>query len=673
MPFWNYRRRAWRRRPYRRWGFRKTIRKRFRRRQRRRRRHFTVRKKKLRFLHLKEWQPNRILKCAISGLLPLYMTTNNTISNNLRQYEDEIAPHWVPNGGGYSITAFTLAALYQQFQRGRCWWTNSNIDLPLIRFTGAKLTCFRSESSDYFVTTHNCYPMLPSMETYNSTHPTIMQLNRKHRTIKCKKHNTKGKPYKIIRVSPPAQLTNRWYFQKDLANEPLFLLFATGTSLDRWYMGSTSISTSTGFSGLNPSIFHFHNWQQQTTTGYHPKEQLYLFSYQQSTPKITNINQIVIQNIIYLGATGLNTPGQSIADYMKTHTQDWSTAWDGYFSQSGYWGNLFIPFYFSKQTGPLIYSAKHPKDLKLSYTQKTDTLKDTDFKFFTDPLYINYRYNPFPDDGIGNQIYLIDIKSLSNTWDPPPDKELHNDNLPLWLGFWGFIDFHKNNPGTHDIDSNKIIVFKTKHITPHTDVVIPIDQDFLLGRSPYRPDNIIIPADATHWYPKTYWQHKSINDICQTGPGTLKLPSNVSAEGHIKFKLYFKLGGCAIPIKQIKDPDTQPVFPTPNNMLQTTSLQSPETPIEHYLYSFDWRRQIITPSAAERITSNIQSEKPFVSTTGLNLFNIQRPPQQSPQTSDSETEEKEKETLQLLINKLHRKQQRFRQQILQLLTSQNIE
>lgn len=601
------------------------------------------------------------------------MTTRDTISNNLRQYEDYIAPHGVPNGGGYSITCFTLGALYQLFERGRCWWTSSNADLPLIRYTGAKFTLYRSESSDYIVTTHNCYPMQPTIETYNSIQPTIMQLNRKHKIVKCKRHNKLTRPYKILRSRPPSQFINKWYFQKDIVDEPLLMLFCTSCSLDRWYLGSTSISTSTGFTGLNPDIFHYHNWQQQTTQGYHPKDGLYMFSVQQSTVIPKKIQDINIVNIIYLGATGTLSQGTTIGDYEKAHRQSsFTQTLSNYFSQHGYWGNIFTPFYLSKNTSTLIYSFKHPRDWYTKYTSNTDKLKPEDFNFFTSPLLVNYRYNPFPDDGIQNQIYLKSIKDLSPSWDAPPDKHLNNNNLPLWLGLWGLLDFHKNTPDTQDIDTNYIIVLKTKHITPQTSVIIPIDQDFLEGQSPYRKPPPI-PADQNHWYPKTYWQHRTLNDICQTGPGVLKLPSNVSAEAHVRFKLYFKLGGCAQPLKQIKDPELQPTFPTPNNMLRSTSLQSPETPIQHYLYNFDWRRHFLTQAATERITKYISPKKTFPTSTGLNLFNFQRPPQESPETSDEETTEKEKQALQQLIIKHHRKQQRFRQQILQLLTSQNIE
>ncbi len=322
---------------------------------------------------------------------------------------------------------------------------------------------------------------------------------------------------------------------------------------------------------------------------------------------------------------------------------------------------IFTPFYLSKNTSTLIYSFRHPRDWYTKYTSNTDKLKPEDFNFFTSPLLVNYRYNPFPDDGIQNQIYLKSIKDLSPSWDPPPDKHLNNNNLPLWLGLWGLLDFHKNTPDTQDIDTNYIIVLKTKHITPQTSVIIPIDQDFLEGQSPYRKPPPI-PADQNHWYPKTYWQHRTLNDICQTGPGVLKLPSNVSAEAHVRFKLYFKLGGCAQPLKQIKDPELQPTFPTPNNMLRSTSLQSPETPIQHYLYNFDWRRHFLTQAATARI-KEIETHDECLFTDGAETstdFKIQATPQ------TEETPQTQKETLLLQLQQLERFNNELQQRLLKL-------
>ncbi len=79
-----------------------------------------------------------------------------------------------------------------------------------------------------------------------------------------------------------------------------------------------------------------------------------------------------------------------------------------------------------------------------------------------------------------------------------------------------------------------------------------------------------------------------------TGPNTIKLPDNISCEAHMKYKFIFKIGGEPAPMSILVDPQNQPNNTFPNNLLQTTSLQNPTTPVEHFLWRFDERRGQIT-------------------------------------------------------------------------------
>lgn len=599
-------------------------------------------------------------------MLPIYITTPFRLANNLRLYEDAIAPHLVPSMGGFSITVFTLNALFQMFQKGRCWWTQSNNELPLIRYTGASLKLYPSESSDYIVNYHKCFPMRPTIETYNSTQPTIMQLSRKHKIIKCKKHNYRQKPYKKLRITPPAQLTNKWFFQKELADTPLFMLMATGMSLDRFFMASNAQSTTIGFRGLNPDLWKYHNFYQTTTSGYHPDNSLYFYSYQQSTPpqQYTKVTEIKIGNLIFLGNTNSNTPGTTIQD--TDHS--WKTAINTYFNDYGRWGNIFIPLYLTSPLTRIITSTSHPRDIitETNYSTKDTTLKEEHFKFLTKPLLRNYRYNPLQDTGINNKLYMVSITDFSYDWNPPRDLELQNNNLPQWIANWGFIDFMKLLKKDEIIDTQKLIVLQTRFINPQDPFIIPIDEDFLSGYSPFRKE--ITAADKLNWHPKVAFQYKSIAEICMSGPGTLKLPPNTSAEGHIHYTLYFKLGGCAEAIKTIDNPSLQPEFPIPGNLPQSTSLQSPETPIENYFYSFDWRRQFLTEKAAQRISKYQTPETSIIPPTGLNLFNPTIPHESSSE-GETETPEEETQTLKQLLKLFRLRQQQYKQQILRLMSN----
>nr|UGV37458.1 MAG: ORF1 [TTV-like mini virus] len=658
-------RRAWRRR------FRAPIRRRLWRRKYYHRRRFYKRvrpRKKLLYLPVKQYQPRYIRKLMIKGIIPLYCTTSARISNNIRLYEDVPAPHYVPSLGGFSITTFSLEAFYELFQRGRCWWTQSNDELQLIRYTGASLKLFRSESSDYIATYHLCPQMEPTIETYNATQPMIQLLNKNHKIVQCKKHNYKRKPYTKIKVKPPSEFTNQWFFQQDLANKPLLFLMCSGMSLDRFYMSSNSISTTIGFTGLNLDFFKRHDFFQTTTQGYFPQDGCYLYTYQQVSQRPLEINQIKIGNLIFLGSTNTIYSGITLGDYSTLPNNSWNdTTLRNYFTNSGNWGNIFVSTNL-KGLAPIIFSKQHPRSFitTANYASKDTMLKPTDFHKQTIPFLNTYRYNPFPDDGVGNKIYFLGSDELADHYDPPKDTSLQNNNLPLWLGLFGMIDFFKLKKTADVIDTKKFIILQCKYINPPHKYILPLDDDFLNGKSPYRPlPGDITGSDATNWHPKTSFQYQTCNNICTTGPGTLKLPSNTSAEAHVLFKFYFKLGGCSPPSKSISDPENMPKTTESYNILQPNSLQSPTTPLEKFLYSFDWRRGYLTQKATARISADESTEKNVFGPTGFNLFNPQ-PTQDS--SEETETEEKsEKETLQILLKQLRQQQHRYRQRIIKLI------
>nr|UGV38929.1 MAG: ORF1 [TTV-like mini virus] len=669
---WPYRKR---RRRFWRWRTRGTLRRKYGR-YRRRKHYRRVRKhKKLKFLKLNQWQPRRVVKLKVTGTLPLYITTNDRVSFNLRLYEDEIAPHYVPSLGGYSITNFSLGALYQLFKKGRAWWTKSNNETPLIRYTGCTMYFYRAESSDYIVNYHNCGPLIPNLITYNSAQPQIMQLNNRHIIVRCKSKNYSKKPYKKVKIKPPSLFTNNWYFQHDFADKQLLLLMCSSMSLDRFYLHSNSISSTIGFTSLNTKFFIMHDFYQTTTWGYYPRQNTYLWSFQQSTPKPPiNIKDIYVKNLIYLGSTNQASAGNTIGD--TTVTEQGTIAWEKkmqtYTNNHGLWGNIFINFYL-KGPQPVLYTTQHIRTVltKENYPTGNEKLNESGkpmFSTVTEPFLVQCRYNPFPDTGKDNQIYFTDITNQTPSWQPPDDKNLQNNNLPLWIGMFGLIDYMKLTKTATTIDTKKVITIRSKFISGNLDTYVPIDEDVLSGVSPFRKD--ISGSDANYWHPKTAFQYKCINNFCLTGPGTIKLPPNVSAEAHCRFVFYFKLGGCTAPTKTIEPPEAQPVFPDSNNILQPNSLQSPEQSIESYLFPFDWRRDYITPKAAKRIKEYKDTERSVFESTGINLLNPQMP-QESPSESDSSDEEKEKETLQLLLQQFKHQQRKYKRRILRL--AQNLE
>nr|UGV36576.1 MAG: ORF1 [TTV-like mini virus] len=671
MPWYWKRRPYWRRRRTRKWGFRPFVRRRL---WRRRRRHqYRVRRprKKLPYLRLKEWQPQFIRKMKVICILPLFITTHSRLSHCMNLYINSVAPQYLPSNGGFSVTKITLQGLYELFQKGRAWWTQSNDDYPLIRYTGCQIKLYKAESSDYTFVYHNCLPMNATLQTFQSCQPNMLQLNKRHITMRCKKWNPYKRPYKKIKIHPPAQYQNKWYFQQQFADAPLLLTMCSVTSLDRWYAASNSISTSIGFSGLNTEFFKYHNFEKETTAGYKPQDNLWLYSFQQGVTPIPPITSIQTKNLIFLGLTTGYSPGTTIKDTPNTGTggTDWQKRKNTWSTNKGYWGNVFTPLYLTR-TGPVLQSHKSPRDIALeeSYTENSN-LKAEDFSYVNTNFIIKYRYNPYDDKGANNHLYVVSNNDQLINWNEPVDPAYETENLPLWLLTFGFIDWLKLNFKTIPIETQKIIVMHTTYIDPPKNPIVPLDDDFLNGRSPFRPRDNITPADRENWHPKVSFQQQTVNEIAACGPGTVKLPPNVSAEAHMKCIFYFKLGGCAQPQKNIEDPKIQPSFPTPNNFLQKPSLQSPAQAFENFIYNFDWRRDYLTKAATNRIKKYCLTEKTLSEIAGADPF--LPTPQEAAPTQDSSESEEEKETLQLLIQQHRAKQQKFRNRILRLLTEES--
>ncbi len=156
-------------------------------------------------------------------------------------------------------------------------------------------------------------------------------------------------------------------------------------------------------------------------------------------------------------------------------------------------------------------------------------------------------------------------------------------------------------------------------------------------------------------------QYETINNICASGPGTPKLGLQKTTEAKCKYTFYFKFGGNPPKMSEIEDPGEQHSYPIPNNLTGRSTIESPTEPIHTFLYNFDTKRDIITTKAAKRIKKDYETKK--------SLFTDGRNSKQEeiyyPQKKT--TTEKEKETLQSIIEQLqqqHILKRRINQQLM---------
>nr|UGV37137.1 MAG: ORF1 [TTV-like mini virus] len=652
-----YRRRPWRprrRRPWhRRRRPRKTIFRKFRRRRWVRKNFF---KKKLKKIKLAQWQPNTIKNCSIKGYKCLFWAGPSRASNNYAQYQETfINPHQ-PGGGGWSYLIFNLAALWEEHQKCRNWWTKGNQGLPLTRYMGCKFKFFRDLYTSYAVHYSLCYPMLDAPLVHANSSPFHTILTKRRFIVPSMLHKPKGKRYIKKHFKPPSQLLNKWYFQQDLCTTGLLLLQTTAVDLDHFYLPTKAINNNISIYTLNPKIFQHNGYQQILTNGYSPKTNYYL--YINNTHEI----QVKVKQLTYLGKPGPFTLGTS---YENTPQQDQQN----YTNLDKYWGNPFHPDVLEKNKD-IYVSTVQPREI-FNTSNLNNTAGDTTSKLVkvTEDFILELRYNPDRDTGQDNVAYLI-TNTKDTNFNIPNDDNIVIQGFPLYILLWSWLDWQKKLAYIHNIDQTYQLIIKTKFTEPKVDYIIPIDYNFTQGIGPYGlPQTEWNTTTKTTWYPKCAHQLVTIDNICMCGPATPKYNDRKNIQAHCFYNFKFKWGGCPAPMVNLTNPCLQPKYPMPGTVIQGLQIQNPAYPPQLELHQFDERQSQLTKKCLKRIQDYTETEQTIQCVTGPTI-----PPtttkrqrlQKALQTSESETEE-ETETLQQQLNKLRNRQILLKQSILQLM------
>nr|UGV34277.1 MAG: ORF1 [TTV-like mini virus] len=668
MPW--YGRRRWNRRRYRRYwrGPRKTFRRRFwRRRYWVRKRHLP--KRKLKKLILTEWQPKSIVKCKIKGFLCLFQTGIERISFNFDMYDLSWVPERLPGGGGWGLKNISLNALFEEHNHCHNVWTKTNNDRPLVRYTGCKIKLFQSENIDYAFTYSTSLPLNSNLQMYNSMQSSIHMMLKNSIKIPSKRTQQRKRPYKTIHIRPPTQMTNKWYFQKDIANIPLVMFRASAISMDHYYIGTRKLSTNISIFFINPGLIKNRNFKYWKPNGYFASAEgtqvVYLYT---SDAEVINTNTIQMKQIGYLGNTTDNKPA---IQYDQLHEQSQQNAMKDEKTFSNYWGNPFYKDYLN--TNLKVYQSLMSPARFLTYLKESPEKKmqDTGYTLTETHIVDAVRYNPYKDTGIHNSCYFLPVTKAEQGWGKPTKTELINEGLPLWLLLWGYPDYQKRIKVITHIDDEHILTINTDTTTPTRSPLIIINESFIEGHSPY--ENRANPVDNDRWYPCFQFQQIMYNIICTSGPGTPKIPEGDTVEAKMQYCFYFKWGGNPPPMSTIEDPKEQPTYAIPSNIKSTNSLQNPETAPERLLYSFDQRRHEITKKALKRISKDWETEKTSLLPTDSTRF-AEPTILQTQASETSSDEEKEEENLYLKLQQQRNKQQRLKQRIVETLQQiQNLE
>lgn len=569
-------------------------------------------------------------------------------------YETSTVPEHLPGGGGWSCKVWSLSALYDAFKHCRNVWTGSNHNLPLVRYLGCKYKLYQSHTQDYTFKYQNHFPMVATMESYNAAQPSMLMMDNRTKKIPSKTTKQRRKPYTIVKIKPPAQMQNKWYFAHDISHTPLLLTYASACSFDNYFISTKSLSDNCNIILLRTGIFNNTNFQNKGNNPYSPTtagtQQVYLYA---TAHNKQSDNSYLVKDLILLGNTSTNTGGFAYSDAQKP-ISNWSEMTS---KAQLMWGNPFYKEYISN-TGTYTIMTSTVNWASLITKGENGKLSNTEYTE-VDALYETIRYSPNRDNGEGNMCYFKPVNKHENSWDPPADQSLVNHGFPLWILLWGYTDFIKRTEKYKNLETDYALVFTSPHTTPPRTKAVMLNHSFIIGNSPFENEFNIL--DYNRWHPCLQMQYTAINQICETGPGTPKLGDRKTTEAKAQYTFYFKFGGNPPKMSEIEDPGEQHSYPIPNNLIGRTTIESPTEPIHTFLYNFDTKRDILTTKAAKRITKDYETKKSlFTDGTNPKQEEIYYP-------QKKKATEKEKEALQSIIEQLqqqHILKRRINQQLM---------
>lgn len=655
MPFWWRRRKKWwwgRRRFKRR--YRKPYRKRRRRFPRRRNRRTTRRRykrkhkvrRKLKKITLKQWQPDSVKKCKIKGFSVLVLGANGRQSFCTTNQIDEYPIPKAPAGGGFGSETFSLQWLYREYLARNNIWTASNNFTDLVRYTGCEFTFYRHPYTDFIITYERHPPFKLDKYTYPEIQPQNLLLKKHKRILLSKASKPNGRTKIKIKIGPPKQMSTKWFFQKEFTEHSLLKISAAATSFQFPRFASNAQSNILTIYALNTDFWKQSSWAATKTTkpfkNYDTAPRTYHYRY------YDNKNQ---------PQTGkYNDP------------QDTTGKPDAYYTSINYNTGIFQTNFlraFWISTSP--YSPEIPSQADL-------------------PI-IPLRYNPNIDHGFGNEIYLCSI--TGGTYDKQRlTPEYQFNNVPLWMGFFGYWDFLLQFSHNKGLFLTHMFVVKSDALKPIRQPTAQkyyplIDREFVFGKLPW--DEYLDENNKKLWYPTGEKQIQTINEIVKTGPYIPRYDNKMDSTWELpyKYKFFFKWGGPQVSDPHVEDPKTGHEYPVPDKLLQTVQISNPaKLHTSTVLHDWDYRRGIVTSAALKRMSENLITDTSFESDNSESPKKKQKISKELPCSQKIQEEIKQSllslceeptcqetpENLQQFIQQQQQQQQQLKRHLLLLLT-----
>nr|UHK05399.1 MAG: ORF1 [Torque teno midi virus] len=642
MPFWWRRRRKpwygkfrYKKRRFRRRKRRFPRRRRYRKTTRRRRRRKV--RRKLKKITLKQWQPDSIKKCTITGFSTLVLGAEG------RQYlcwtneEDEYVPPKAPGGGGFGSECISLDWLYSQYIAHNNKWSTSNQYKDLVRYTGGSISFFRHPYCD-FVVNYNLQPPFDLHKlSYTEVHPQNMLLKKRHRVILSRQNKPTGKKTVKIKFKPPKQMSTKWFFQKQFSPFTLIQVQAAACELGHSKISPLAQSQMVTIYYLNTDFWPNCDWGQTRDQPWKPYRTVreYEFTYKSGTTTST----------------------------FKLPNSSWPQTQQGYYNSIDRYGGWWDP------------------RVLLAIDMKIDKVKNASLPIFY------ARYNPNEDTGRGNEVYIVSI--LQSSWKRPtinPDHVIAG--LPLWMAFYGYYSFLKQSTKDKNFAEHYMFVVKSPAIKPvfqtSQQTIFPIvDRVFTEGKMPF--DEALTTSIARLWYPKASMQTTTINAIVESGPFIPRYTNIKYSTWELtyRYKFHFKWGGPQVSDPPVDDPKYQGFYPVPDTIQERIQISNPKKQdTKSMLHEWDYRRGYITETALKRMQENLSTDTDFQSDDSETPKKKRKVSKELPYLPQKEekiqkclqtlceedTYQETPETIEQLIKLQQQQQHKLKYNILQLLT-----
>nr|UGV43919.1 MAG: ORF1 [Torque teno virus] len=624
------------RRPLRRYRKRYTVRRRRRRgrrgRPRRRlyRRRYTLRRKRKRLI-IKQWQPNNIRKCRITGMLPMVICGHGMSANNYAIRSDDTESMKFSFGGGFSTTTFTLKVLYDQHLRGMNRWSTSNDILDLARYLGCDFYFYRDKHTDYIVQYDTAAPFTIDKDSSPNYHPGVLIKARKKVLVPSYDTHPKGRAKVKIHIEPPKMFVDKWYAQHDLCDVELVSFVVSLASFQHPFCRPQTDNPCVTFQVLQ----NFYNSVIGNSVNisddkYESIFRDYLYKhgsfYQQVLvpsyiKKITHnpdgstggaINTLSTYNNWVSGTgPGKFTPGNTSVHYnFCTYNPNYNnlTSLRQYYF---HWETIqsVATSHFNAQHVP-ITSTRPIKDFWEYRIGMFSPIFLSPYR--TSPIenwpmaYRDISYNPLNDKAVGNKLWLQSIVKADTQFHIPSCTYVLEDK-PLWAMCFGYRDFIKSVKEKQDPDFENIVCI----ICPYTVPPLYDDKNPLMGYVFYDTNfgngkwldgSGLVPVEMqSRWRPYLAFQTKVMTDIAMSGP--FSYPDELkNTTINAKYKFRFKWGGNMIYQQTIKNPCTDGQDPHSYRHPRDVQVADPITVGPRYAFhQWDWRRGWLGDKALKRM------------------------------------------------------------------------